>query len=142
MLAEAIIWKTKKIVKPDFKKLWKMFPVLTGLRTLYCKQLIGTTSFKNTQTKCKCNIFHNINCKSNINYLSTTNYLCKSQLVGKSRGTFDIYLKSDKKMLKDASTREADKNFTLPGHKFNTNAKFILIENLVNRANIPTLKKD
>ena len=92
--------ENKKIVKPDFKKLWKMFPVLTGLRTLCCKQLIGTTSFKNTQTKCKCNIFHNINCKSNINYLSTTNYLCKSQLVGKSRGTFDIYLNSDKKMLK------------------------------------------
>ena len=58
------------------------------------RQNVNATSFITSIVKVS------IHCKSNINYLSTTKYLCKSQLVGKSRGTFDIYLNSDKKMLK------------------------------------------
>lgn len=52
-------------------------------------------------------------------------------------GTYNI-LKSLRKDVRNTSATEADKSFTLPGHIFNTNTKFILIEQLVNTTNVPT----
>ena len=44
-------------------------------------------------------------------------------------GTYNILI-SLRKDVRNTSAIEADKSFTLPGHIFNTNTKFILIEQL------------
>ena len=44
-------------------------------------------------------------------------------------GTYNILI-SLRKDVRNTSAIEADKSFTLPGHIFNTNTKFILTEQL------------
>ena len=64
--------------------------------------------------------------------------LCKIQYVGKCGGPFNIRFNNHRKDAKDASAIKEDKHFTLPGDNFNTNVKFVLIGQLINRTNEPT----
>ena len=68
--------------------------------------------------------------------------LCNVQYVGKSETAFNICLNSLRKDVKDPNALPADKHFTLPGHDFNNNAKFSLIEMLTksNQVITETLK--
>ena len=96
------------------------------------------TSFKSNQTNRVFKIFHNINCKSTfLIYLLECN-ICNIQYVGKSETTFNIRLNNHKKDVKDPNAVPADKHFTLPGHDFNKNAKFTLIEKLTNTNKVAT----
>ena len=50
-------------------------------------------------------------------------------------------MNNHRKDVKDPNALPADKHFTLPGHDFNKNAKFTLIEKLTNTNKKKTLKK-
>ena len=66
----------------------KSSPCLSNTRTLCCKQVVSTTSFKSNQTNRVFKIFHNINCESIFSiYLLECN-ICNIQYVGKSETTF------------------------------------------------------
>lgn len=71
--------------------------------------------------------------------------ICEIQYDGKRERSSNIRLKNHSKDVKDASAIEADKHFTSPDHYFNTNAKFVLTEQLISRKNIgcflPCFKK-
>ena len=133
----------KKLIRSSNKINGKSSPCLSKTRTLCCKQVISTTSFKSNQTNRIFKIFHNINCKSTfLIYLLECN-ICNIQYVGKSETTFNIRLNNHRKDVKDPNALPADKHFTLPGHDFNRNAKFTLIEKLTNtnKGAIETLKE-
>ena len=51
---------------------------------------------------------------------------------------FNIRLNNHRKDVKDSNALPADKNFTLPGHDFNKNAKFTRIEKLTNTSKVAT----
>ena len=133
----------KKLIRSNNKVNGKSSPCLSNTRTLCCKQVVSTTSFKGNQTNRILKIFHNINCKSTfLIYLLECN-ICNIQYVGKSETTFSIRLNNHRKDVKDPNALPADKHFTLPGHDFNKNAKFTLIEKLTstNKVATETLKE-
>ena len=128
----------KKLIRSNNKVNGKSSPCLSNTRTLSCKQVVSTASFKSNQTICVFKIFHNINCKSIfLIYLLECN-ICNIQYVGKSDTTFNICLNNHIKDVKDPNALPADKHFTLPRHDFNKNAKFTLIEKLTNTNKVAT----
>ena len=117
----------EKLIRSNNKVNGKSSSCLSSTRTLSCKQVVSTTSFKSNQTNGIFKIFHNINCKSTfLIYLLECN-ICNIQYIGKSETTFNIRLNNHRKDVKDPNALPADKHFTLRGHDFNINAKFTLI---------------
>ena len=107
----------------------KFSPFFSNIRTLGCKQVIDTTSLTTSFTISIAKV-------SGLSiYQNATFYI---QFVGKRAGNFNIHLENHRKDEKDASAIEVDNDFTLPDHNFNTNTKFIPIEQLKCRANAPT----
>ena len=128
----------KKLFRSNNKVNGKSSPCLSNTRTLCCKQVVSTTSFKRNQTNRVFKIFHNINCKSTfLIYLLECN-ICNIQYVGKSEATFNIHLNNRRKDVKDPNALPAGKHFTSPGHDFNKNAKFTLTEKLTNTNKVAT----
>ena len=68
----------------------KLSPYLTNLRSLCCKYVRKTTTFKSQQTKQIYKIFHNVNCASS--YVLMECILCNKQYVGKAETSFNIRL--------------------------------------------------
>ena len=58
--------------------------------------------------------------------------LCKKQYVGKTETSFNLRLNNHKKDTKKSNSILACKHFMEKGHNFNKNAKFIIIDKLVN----------
>ena len=138
IIRTSTIEHNKKLIRSNNKVNGKSSPCLSNTRTLCCKQIVSTTSFKSNQTNRVFKIFHNINCKSTfLIYLLECN-ICNTQYVGKSEATFNIRFNNHRKDVKDPNALPADKPFTLPGHYFNKNAKFTLIEKLTNTSKVAT----
>ena len=97
----------------------------------------GNSCLKDTTCYFEFNILHNINCQSNwIIYLSECN-LCKIQYVRKSVGPFNIRLNNHRKDVIDTNAIGTENYFILPSQDlYNTNAKSIIIDQLINRTNI------
>ena len=70
--------------------IYKCTPCLANNRTLCCKQIIHTTTFRSNQTNRIFHIYHNLNSKSKhvIYLLECTK--CKIQYVGKAETEFNI----------------------------------------------------
>ena len=117
-------------------------PCYSNSRTLCCKQVQKTETFKSNQTNEVFKIFHTINCKSNFIIYLMECKLCKLQYVGKAETAFNIRLNNHRKDIKDPKAIPADKHFNQPQHSFNNHAKFILIEQLQNidKTSTETLK--
>ena len=114
----------KKLIRSDNKVNGNSSPCLSNTKTLCCKKVVSTTSFKRNQTILVFMIFHNISCKSTfLIYLFQCN-ICNIQNVGKSETTFTIRLNNHRKDAKDPNALPADKHFTLPGHDFNKNVPY------------------
>ena len=138
IIRSSTIEHNKKLIRSNNKVNGKSSPCLSNTRTLCCKQIVSTRSFKSNQTNRVFKIFHNINCKSTfLIYLLECN-ICNTQYVGKSEATFNIRFNNHRKDVKDPNALPADKPFTLPGHYFNKNAKFTLIEKLTNTSKVAT----
>ena len=58
--------------------------------------------------------------------------------MAKVRPRLNIRLNNHRKDVKDPNGLPADKHFTLPGHDFDKNAKFTLIEKLTNTNKVAT----
>ena len=141
IIGSNMIEHNKKLIRSNNKVNGKSSPCLFNTRTLCWKQVVSTASFKSNQTNRIFKIFHNINCKSTfLIYLLECN-ICNIHYVGKSETMFNICLNNHRKMdpnAKDPNALPADKHFTLPGHDFNKNAKFTLIEKLTNTNKVAT----
>ena len=128
----------KTLIRSNNKVNGKSSPCLSNTRTLCCKQVVSTTSFKSNETNRAFKIFHNINCKSTfLIYLLECN-ICNIQYLGKSETTFNIRFNNHRKDVKDPNALPADKNLTLPGHDFNKDSKFTYIEKLTNTNKVAT----
>ena len=98
-----------------------------------CKQVNDTSIFKSATTGKEFKIFHETNCQSNnIIYLMECS-ICNIQYVGKTQTSLEKRInghRSDAKCKRDPIT--ADLHFRLPGHDFNRDAKFTIIEQALN----------
>ena len=108
----------------------KCTPCLTNSRTLCCKQIVHTTTFRSNQTNRIFHIYHNLNCKSKyvIYLLECTK--CKIQYVEKAETEFNSRLNNHWKDVWKPDAIPASRHFSGKNHNFNTHAKFILIEQI------------
>ena len=70
----------------------KWSPCSANNRTLCCKQVISSSTFKSQQTNKSYTIFHEVNCSSAYVIYPMECILCKKQYVGKSETSFNIRL--------------------------------------------------
>ena len=100
----------------------------------YCSQLISTTTFISQQTKRKFKIYHKVNCKCEYVIYLMECTLCNKQYAGKAETAFNIRLSNHRKDTKNPNTILACTHFQQQGLNFDSHAKFIIIDKLVNTA--------
>ena len=90
----------------------KCTPCLANNRTLCCKQIVHTTTFRSNQTNRIFQIYHNLNCKSKyvIYLLECTK--CKIQYVGKAETEFNIRLNNHRKYVWKPDAIPASSHFS------------------------------
>ena len=105
-------------------------PCYNKTGALCCSQVNKTSNFRSTKGE-TFEIRHNVNCKSkNVLYLVDCT-LCKKPLyVGKSEYPMNIRINKHRfdSIQEDEETLEICDHFKEPGHSFNANARFTIIE--------------
>ena len=112
----------------------KCTPPLANNRTLLCKQIIHTATFRSNQTNRIFHFYHNLYCKSK--YVT---YLLECTYLGKAETEFNIRLNSHWKDKWKPDATSASHHFLGKNHNFNTQAKFILTRQ-IHHINIDTEK--
>ena len=107
-------------------------------RSLWCQQVLKTTTFTSTQTRETFTIFHQVTCHSNYVVYLLECIMCKIKYVGKSETSFNIRLNNHRKDIKKPNAIEACKHFNNNEHTFSKHGKFIIIEQLRNISTTPT----
>ena len=97
---------------------------------LYIVKQPNEQNIRSNQTKRIFCIYHNLSCKSKyvIYLLECTK--CKIQYVGKAETEFNIRLNNHRKDVWKPDAIPASHHFSGKNHNFNTQAKFILIEQI------------
>ena len=78
----------------------KCSPCSANKRTLCCKQVTSSSTFKNQQTNKSYTIFNEVNCCSAYLIYLMECTLCKKPYVGKSETSFNIRLNNHRKDVK------------------------------------------
>ena len=74
-------------------------------------------------------IKHKLNCRSrNVVYLGFCNLCKKTQYIGKSEPTVNLRINAHHHDVKSPKGGRFDKHFNQPGHNYNQNARYVLIE--------------
>ena len=81
----------------------KYSPCLKIIRSLCCKQVRKTTTFKSQQTKKIYKIFHNVNCASSYVIYLMECILCNQQYLRKSEINFNIRLNNYQRDVKKST---------------------------------------
>ena len=125
----------KKITTANTKKTGASNACLSRANNQCCKHVISTKTFKSHKTGQTYHIRHNINCHSrNIIYLGECNLCRNTQYVGKSEPPANLRINTHRYEVSPKAIA-FDKHFLLPGHNFNANARFTLIEQVRTTAN-------
>ena len=127
-----IINNKRKLNNGCQSKEGKCSPCRANAKTLCCRQVSITTTFKSNQTQKTYKIFHNLNCKSKFVIYLLECRKCAIQYVGKAETEFNIRLNNHRKDSRDPKAIPASKHFSLPYHDFNRDAKFTIIEQIRN----------
>ena len=100
----------------------KCTPCLANNRTLCCKQIVHTVTFRSNQTNRIFHIYHNLNCMSKyvIYLLECTKSKCKIQYVGKVETEFNIRPNHHRKDEWKPDAIPASRHFSSKNHNFNT----------------------
>ena len=110
----------------------KCSPCSVNNKTLSCKQMISSSTFKSQHTSKSYTMFHEVNCSSaNVIYLMGFTF-CKKQYIGKSETSFNIRLNNHRKNMKKPDAILACKHFQEQNYVFNKHAKFIIIDKITN----------
>ena len=130
LIGQTHLSRNKKIIaKP--KKMGECSACLTRANNQCCKQMISTKTFQSMKTKEIFNINHHLNCRSrNVIYLGYCNLCSNSQYIGKSEPPANLRINTHRHDVSSPNGGAFDKHFALPGHSYNKNAKFILIEQI------------
>ena len=129
LIGQTHLSKSKKMIDKKGTKHGSCSVCLSRANNQCCKQVISTTTFQSMNTKEIFTINHKLNCRSkNVIYLGYCNICPKSQYIGKSEPPVNMRINTHRYEVTSPNGGTFDKHFTLPGHNYNRNAKFILIE--------------
>ena len=128
LIGETHLSRNRKITKKRKKK-GSCSACLTHANNLCCGQIVSTKTFKSMHTGEVFEIYHILNCRSrNVIYLGYCNICPNSQYVGKSEPPSNLRMNTHRYDVNSPTGGAFDKHFAKPGHSFNKNARFILIE--------------
>ena len=120
-----------KVKKKFTKKIQgKCTPRVANNRTLCCKEVVHTTTFRSNQTNRIFQIYHTLNCKSKYVVYLLQCTKCKMQCVGNAETEFNIKLNNYRNDVWKPDAIPASHHFSGKIHNFNTHAKFLLIEQI------------
>ena len=103
----------------------KCTPCLANNRTLCCKQIVHTTTFRSNQTNRIFHIYHNLKSKYVIYFLECTKF--KIQYVGKAETEFNTRLNNDRKDIWKPDAIPASRHFSDKNHNFKTHVVACII---------------
>ena len=129
ILGQTHLSKNKKIVKKKPPTGGSSQACLSRANNQCCMHIISTKTFKSHITNEMFDIKHKLNCHSrNVIYLGFCNICRNSQYVGKSEPPANLRINTHRFDVKSPKGGRFDKHFNLPGHDYNKNARYILIE--------------
>ena len=121
------VFDNKKILNVKKFNKGKCQPCFTRLINLCCKRLKSCSTFQSAFNKNTSLIRHNVTCKSSCVIYLMERCLCeKSQYIGKPEYSVNLRINTHDVWRTDGPP--CDKHFQMPGRKFNTHAKFTIIE--------------
>ena len=89
----------------------KCTPCLANNRTLCCKQIVPTTTFRSNQTNRIFQIYHNLNCKSKYVIYLMECTKCKIQYFGKAETKFNMRLNNHQRYVWKPDATPASRHF-------------------------------
>ena len=122
-----------KAIKRKGKSIGKCSPCRSSLANKCCKQIKSTSTFKNRHSGRIFKILHRVNCKDkNIIYLLECKKCNEKAYVGKSEPPAHIRFNGHRSDAKKNNKLAVDTHFLEPGHIFDRDAKFTIIEKIRN----------
>ena len=129
------VFDNKKILNVKKFNKGKCQPCFTKSINLCCKQLKTWSTFQSVFNKNTFRIRHNVTCKSScVIYLMECCLCGKLQYVGKSKYSVNLRINTHRNDVWRTDGPPSDKHFQMPGHNFNTHAKFTIIEEVYNNS--------
>ena len=117
----------------------KCSPCKKNLAYKCCRQIKATSNFTNRHTGKKYTIFHHVNCKDrNVIYLLECLKCDGKAYVGKTETPMNLRINGHRSDSKKSDKLAVDTHFAQPGHNFDKDAKFTIIE----KVQKPSLPKD
>jgi len=123
-----------KVVKPKQNFEGSCAPCRSKIGNKCCRQMKTTSTFRNRDTNRVYKIFHRVNCKDkNVIYqLECTK--CKNKgYVGKSEVPMNLRMNGHRSDARRTDKLAVDTHFLLPGHNFDRDAKFTIIEKITKK---------
>ena len=117
----------KKITTTKNRKSGSSSACLSRANNQCCKHVISIKTFRSHKTGLIYQIRHNVNCHSR-NIIGECNLCPNTQYVGKSEPPVNLRINTHRYEVNNPKSLAFDKHFLLPGHNFNANARFTLIE--------------
>ena len=135
LISQVHLSRGRKITPKKPPKLTGCSPCLTSNKNKCCRQLTSTKTFTSDQTKEEFDIRHLLNCRSkNCIYLGYCLKCPYNQYVGKSEPPANLRFNTHRHDVTSATGLAFDRHFDQPGHNFDHDARFILIEQITNHA--------
>lgn len=118
-----------KVAKRKRNAIGKCSPCTPNLFYKCCRQMKSTSTFKNRHTGKEYRIFHRVNCKDkNVIYLLECTKCGGKAYVGKSEPPTNLRMNGHRSDAKRTDKLAVDTHFLQPGHNFERDAKFTIIE--------------
>ena len=120
-----------RVVKRKRNKVGKCTPCKSNLAYKCCRQIKSTSTFRNRITGKEYRIFHQVNCRDrNIIYLLECIKCNEKAYVGKSEPPANLRINGHRSDAKKTDKLAVDTHFRQPGHIFERDAKFTIIEKI------------
>ena len=133
LIGQVHLSRGRKILPMKPPKLTGCSPCLASTKNKCCRQLTSSKTFRSDHTEEQFDIRHNLNCRSkNVIYLGYCLKCPFNQYVGKSEPPAHKRFNTHRSDVNSPKGLAFDKHFTLPGHNFDHDARFILIEQIRN----------
>ena len=136
-MGQVHISRGKKILPKKPPKLKGCIPCLASSKNKCCRQLTAAKTFRSDQTQEEFEIQHLLNCRStHCLYLGYCLKCPRHQYIGKSEPAAHLRFNTHRYDVDKASDLAFDRHFDKPGHDFDHDARFILIEQMKNHQNL------
>ena len=138
ILGQVHISRGKKVLPKKPTKTKGCTPCLSSTKNKCCRQLTTTKTISSDQTGEEFEIQHSLNCRSP--YCLYLGYCLKCprhQYVGKSEPPAHMRFNTHRYDVNQPTGLSFDKHFSTPGHSFDHDARFILLEQIKNHRSLP-----